>query len=154
MLRNKFVKAGVVAVACGALGTGVAFASSALTPQSSPAQQPPSNNGKHAAAHKGRKGAGPFARVVHGDAVVPAQNGQFVNVTFDRGVVQSVQGNTLTLKEGTNNATYKTVTLTIPADAKIRDNKQPAQLSDVKPGQRAAVLLGPGHDRVIARNAP
>jgi hypothetical protein len=105
------------------------------------------------AAHKGHKGAGPFARVVHGDAVVPTKDGQFVNVTLDRGIVQSVNGNSLTLKEGTKTATYKTVTLTIPGDAKISDNRHPAQLSDIKPGQQAAVLMGPGHDRVMAHDA-
>lgn len=153
MLRNKFVKAGAVAVACGALGTGVAFASSALSPQPSPAQPPNNHAGKNMAAHKGHKGAGPFARVVHGDAVVPTKDGQFVNVTLDRGIVQSVNGNSLTLKEGTKTATYKTVTLTIPGDAKISDNRHPAQLSDIKPGQQAAVLMGPGHDRVMAHDA-
>ena len=47
------------------------------------------------------------------------------------------------VREGTRRATYKTVTVTLPANARIRVDRRPAQLSDVKPGQRVAVLRAP-----------
>ena len=67
----------------------------------------------------------------------------FANVTFERGKVDSVSGQQLTITEGTAKATYKTVTVTIPAGAVVRDNRQKATLSDVKAGQRVLVLTRP-----------
>jgi hypothetical protein len=75
----------------------------------------------------------------------------FATVTFERGKVDSVSGQQLTITEGTRKATYKTVTVTVPADAVVRDNRQKATLSDVKPGQRVLVLAGPKRTYVIAR---
>jgi hypothetical protein len=90
---------------------------------------------------------------VHADAVVPTKDGRVVTVTIDRGIVQSVSGDQLTLKEGTRKATYKTVTLTIPSNAVVRVNRKAAKLSDVKSGQRAIVIQGPKHTRVVVRDA-
>jgi hypothetical protein len=77
----------------------------------------------------------------------------FANVTLDRGFVQSLSGQQLTLREGTKTATYKTVTLTIPADARVRDNGHQATLADVKQGQHVLVLQGPKRTLVVARDA-
>ena len=88
---------------------------------------------------------------VHGDLVVPTKTG-FAKATLDRGFVQSVSGTQLTLREGTKTSTYKTVTLTIPAGARVRDNRQAATLSDLKPGQRALVLQGPKRTLVVAHD--
>ena len=87
---------------------------------------------------------------VHGQVVVATPRG-FQTITFDRGFVQSVNGQQLTLKEGTKKATYKTVTLTIPGTARVRDNGHLASLGDVKPGQRAIVVQAPLRTIVIAR---
>jgi hypothetical protein len=152
MRAGKMGKVAVVAGTCAALGAGAAVAGNAASA--------PSSGGPKA----GKQGAGPngakgrqnrlraLRRAVHVDAVVPTKDGKFANVTLDRGIVQSVQGDQLTLKEGTRKATYKTVTLTIPGNAVVRDNKRPAKLSDVKSGQRAVVFRGPQRTSVIARD--
>ena len=46
----------------------------------------------------------------------------FITVTDDDGIVESVSGDQLTIKEGTKTLTYKTVTLTIPSGAKVKRN--------------------------------
>ena len=132
----------IVAVCCIALGAGISAIASAGAA---------TNTAGHAgrAGHHG--GLRRFAaRAVHGDLVVATKTG-FANVTFDRGVVQSVNGRTLTITEGHQQATHKTVTLTIPAGAKVRDDRQAASLSAVKPGQRVMVITGPKQTFVIAR---
>ena len=91
-----------------------------------------------------------LARAVHAEAVVPTKSG-FATVTIDRGKVTAVSGDQLTLQEGTATSTYKTVTLTIPATANVRDNGQKATLSDVKTGQQAAVVQLPQRTLVRAR---
>jgi hypothetical protein len=91
-------------------------------------------------------------RSVQGNLVLATRNG-FATVTFERGFVQSVNGQQLTIREGTKKATYKTVTLTIPTSAKVRDNGQSASLSQLSAGQRVGVLEAPKRTWVIARNA-
>ena len=73
-----------------------------------------------------------------------------MNVTVDRGAVDSVSGNQLTLTEGTVKQTYKTVTLTIPAEATVRDDKQAARLSSLRTGQRVVVVSAPQRTFVVA----
>jgi hypothetical protein len=145
-------KAAVVVGTCAALGAGAAVAGNAASAPSSGGAA-----GKRAAGPSGANGRQgrlrALRRAVHVDAVVPTKDGKFANVTLDRGIVQSVQGDQLTLKEGTRKATYKTVTLTIPGDAVVRDNKRRAKLSDVKSGQRAVVFRGPKRTAVIAHDA-
>jgi len=75
----------------------------------------------------------------------------FVNVTFDRGSLQSVQGQQLTLVEGTKNTTQKTVTVTVPANAVVRNNGKQATLADLKPGERVRVVQGLRRTQVVAR---
>jgi hypothetical protein len=86
----------------------------------------------------------------HGDVVVRTKAG-FFTVTFDRGKVDSVSGRQLTITEGTKKASYKTVTLTIPTGATVRDDRHTASLSDLKAGQRVLVLKAPKRTFVIAR---
>ena len=94
---------------------------------------------------------GRFARgPVHADLVVPDGQGGFQTVTFDRGTVDSVSGDQLTIKEGTPTATYKTLTLTIPSDAKIRRNGSDAQLSDLQQGDFVTVVQAAGKTLVKA----
>lgn len=138
MSFRTYRRLGVVGLACAGLGAGAgAIANAGASSQAVP---------KH---HKRQRTL--LSRAVHGDAVVHTRAG-FVTVTFDRGVVKSVSGQQLTLTEGTRKATYKTVTLTIPADARIRDNRRKATLSDVKPGQRAVVVQWPQRTVVVARD--
>lgn len=139
----------LVALACVALGAGASVIASAGAATSSPA------TAAHAHGHHhGLKGRGLRLgrRAVHAQLVVPTKHG-FVNVTIDRGTVDSVSGNQLTLTEGTPKQTYKTITLTIPAAAKVRDNRQTASLSSLQHGQRAIVVSAPKRTFVIARTA-
>jgi len=86
---------------------------------------------------------------VHGDLVVPYRTG-FATVTFDRGRVDSVSGQQLTITEGTKRAVYKQLTLTIPSDAKVRNNGTVATLDSLTQGERALVLQTPRGTFVVA----
>src|SRR5581483_8397623 len=106
MRRARLLRIGTVAVA----GAAVGFGASALgTAGADTAKRP-----GHRAAERGAfMGRGDFARravrgAVHAEAVLPVR-GQFVTVTLDRGFVQKVEGNDLTIREGTKNLTYKTI---------------------------------------------
>ena len=131
----------ITAICCVALGAGASAIASAGAASGSSAHP-------RAAARFGvrRRFA---ARVVHGTFVVHTRNG-FVTVTLDRGTVDSVNGQQLTITEGTAKATYKTVTLTIPSTARVRDNRQMATLSDLKAGQRVIVVQAPKRTFVVA----
>jgi hypothetical protein len=139
----------VIALACAAAGAGVSAIASAGA-ASAPAAKPRSGH-----ALRGRRvGARLLARrlllqAVHGDVVVATRKG-FRTVTFDRGSIQSVSGRQLTLVDGTKRATYKTVTLTIPTTARVRDNGRASALGHLKPGQRAIVVQAPARTLVIA----
>ena len=63
----------------------------------------------------------------------------------------TLNGNQLTITERTKKAVYKTVTLTIPSNAIVRDNKQKATLGQLKSGQRVLVVSGLNRTRVVAR---
>ena len=92
---------------------------------------------------------GTFEGAVHGDLIVP-DNGTFATVTFDRGTVDSVSGQDLTLTEGTKTATYKQLTLTIPTTAKVRNNGDSSTLSQLSGGERVLVVQAPQGTFVIA----
>ncbi len=147
MLR-RYWKLGVVGISCAALGVGAsAIASAGATSSTSPAGASASAKHEGAGALSRRR---LLRRAVHGEFVVPTKSG-FVTVTLDRGVVQSMNGQQLTLTEGTK-TTHRTVTLSIPAGARVRDNGKLATLADVKPGQRALVVHGPKRTLVVARD--
>jgi hypothetical protein len=135
----------VVAVCCVALGAGVSAIATAGAATGG------AGKGTAATKHARTGGVGRFAaRAVSGDVVVRTKTG-FATVSFERGTVDSVSGQQLTINEGTAKASYKTVTLTIPASARVRDDRQKATLSDVKAGQRVLVLTAPKQTFVIAR---
>jgi hypothetical protein len=146
---HRFWKLGAVGISCAALGVGA----SAIASAGAATSQSSAGSSAGAAKHKQGRLAGRrlLARAVHGDVVVPTKSG-FATVTFDRGLVQSVNGQQLMLTEGTKKATYKTVTLTIPATAHVRDNGSKATLADLKSGQRAIVVQGPKRTLVVARD--
>jgi hypothetical protein len=136
-----------IGASCTAIGAGASVIASAGA-----ATNPATNTAAKPAGHGARTGHRHLlGRAVHGDLIVHTKAG-FVTVTFDRGAVKSVNGQQLTLTEGTRTATYKTLTLTIPSGARVRDNGQKAALADVKPGQRAMVVQGPKQTSVIARD--
>ena len=142
---RKHMKLALVAAACvtiGAAGSAIATAGAAGTSQ---APATTSAKAKHADRLLAR-------RAVHGDLVVATKSG-FATVMLDRGFVQLVDGQQLAIREGTKNAKYKSVTLTIPTTATVRDNHQTAKLSQLTPGQHVLVVQGPKRTWVIARNA-
>lgn len=140
---RKHAKIAVVAVSCTALGAGAGAIASAPAASGS--------NPRAAAGH--RSGARALLRVarraVAGQLVVPTTAG-FATVSFERGVVDSVNGQQLTLTEGTRTASYKTVTVTVPAGARVRDDRQAASLSSLTRGQRVIVVHAPKRTIVIA----
>src|SRR3954468_9694961 len=127
-----------IAGACALAGTGAGIAGS------------DAHSGGHFRNHDGHR-LGRFAKgPVHADLVVPTRGGEFKTVTLDRGLVESVGAGSLTIKEGTPTATYKTVTLTIPSGAKIRRNGDDAQLSDLQEGDYVIVVQAAGKTFVRA----
>jgi hypothetical protein len=136
----------LVAVTCVVLGVGISAIASAGASTGGSAKSAHSS----AKALRGRGLRRYAARAVEGSVVVETKAG-FKTITFERGKVDSVSGQQLTLTEGTRKAAYKTVTLTIPANAVVRDDRQKSSLADVQAGQRVLVLAGPKRTLVIAR---
>lgn len=139
-----------LAAACVALGAGVSAITSAGA-----ATRAPSASTTAAGATGAHRRPGLARRVlgaaVQGNLVVPSKSG-FVTLTFSRGVVQSApSGNQLTITERTKKAVYKNVTLTIPANARVRNNGHRASLGQLTTGERVEVLTTPARTWVIAR---
>src|SRR4051794_17282259 len=135
-MSRRFLRTTAIAATCALVGAGAGIAGS----------QAHDGHFNHHGNHFGRFGRTP----VHADLVLPAKGGTFQTVTLDRGTVDSVSGDQLTIKEGTRSAIYKTVTLTIPSDAKIRRNGEDAQLSALQPGDTVAVVTTNGKTLVRA----
>lgn len=135
-----------LAAVCTVTGAGGTMGITALSSSASPGHH-------HARAAHGvhPHAARLLARAVHGEAVVPQRGGTFANVVYDRGTVKSVSGQDLTLTEGTRTATYKTVTISIPADARVRRaHTRHATLASLQAGDHVRVLQGPKHTLVRA----
>jgi hypothetical protein len=152
MTGRKIAKVGGVIGACAALGAAGAYVGDAASSPSTSSAA--TTKPKQAGPNGARRGAlRPLRRAVHADLVVPTKGGKFVNVTVDRGIVEKVDGTSLTLKEGTKTATYKTITLDLPSNAVVRIKRKAGKLSDVKVGQHAMVVKGPQRTLVIVRDA-
>ncbi len=138
----------LLAVCCVAVGAGISAIATAGAATSRSGQ---ANAGHRADARRGgRAGLRRLAaRAVSGSVVLHTRQG-FANLSFERGRVDTVNGRQLTITEGTRRASYKTVTLTIPAGAIVRDQRQPATLASVKPGQRVLIVTAPRRTFVIA----
>jgi hypothetical protein len=136
----------LVAVCCVAVGAGASVIAGAGATTST------KTNARGHRSHDGKQGGlrRVARRAVHGEFVVHTKAG-FRTVTVDRGVVDSVSGQQLKITEGPPKAAYKTVTLTIPANAVVRDDKQESSLASVKAGQRVLVVTAPKRTLVIAR---
>lgn len=144
-MSPRIVKASALVLSGAALGGAggyAASASGASTGQGTGAKQ--AGNRAHGRGARLR-------RAVSITAVVPAGEGKFATVTVQRGVLTSMSGSTVTLREGTRKATYKTVTLTLPADTKVRLARKPSSLSALSAGDRIAVVQGPHRSVVAAR---
>ena len=151
MTAPKIAKVGGVIGACAALGAAGAYVGDAVSAPSTSSAA--TAKAKPAGPNGQRRGPlGRLRRAVHADLVVPTKDGKFVNVTIDRGFVEKLDGNSLTLREGTKQATYKTLRLDIPSDAVVRIKRKPGKLSDIKTGQHAMVVHGPKRTLVIVRD--
>ena len=143
--HTRFLLVGVSCAALGAAASVLATAGAASTGSAS------TGSGQTVAAGKTKAlRMRPFRvqrlrrvamRAVHGTVVVQTKKG-FADVTFDRGKVDSVNGQHLTLTEGTKVARYRTVTLTIPAGAAVRDDRTAGE-----PLQRQGGTAGAGGGR-------
>jgi type II secretory pathway pseudopilin PulG len=148
----------VIAV-CALVGAIAGIAGSAAAPSKSKSAQAAKRSAAvqarkmHRAFQRGmrpgfgfRAGPGPgfFGGPVHADAVIPKRDGSgFLTITTDAGTLNSVDGTTVHLKEGTDEATYKDdVGIDVGSDATvIRDHKK-ASLSDLKAGDHVRVIQG------------
>ena len=88
---------------------------------------------------------------VHAEAVIPNKDGTgFVTITTDAGTLNSVDGTTVHLKEGTDKKTYKDdVGIDVGSDAKVIRNGQDAKLSDLKAGDHVRVIVGAPKGNVV-----
>jgi type II secretory pathway pseudopilin PulG len=92
---------------------------------------------------------------VHAEAVVPNKDGTgFVTITTDAGTLNSVDGTTVHIKEGTDKKVYKDdVAVDVGSDAKVIRNGADAKLSDLKAGDHVRVITGtPKGNIVIAED--
>jgi hypothetical protein len=127
-----FVKKHWFGVALGALVVvgGSFIAANAMSSTPSPQQisltqaqsQPEASAAPKAGGVRGR-------RLVHGDLVVQGKDG-LRSVRVDHGILQSVDGSTLHLKE----ADGSTVDIATTEQTRFRRDKQPAKITDLKGG--------------------
>lgn len=148
-LRRHF-KLLAIGAACAVMGAGASAIATAGATGTTTTAKGSAKSANHPVRARARARRALLRRGVQGSAVLATKSG-FVTVTFNRGFVQSVNGNQLTIREGTKKATYKTVTVTIPAGAKVRDNGKTASLSQLSAGQRVSVVKGPKRTLVLAR---
>lgn len=137
-----------LAVAVGCLGVGAGASAIASAGASTTSTNHAATPAAKVARQRGLRGD--LRRAVQGEFVIHTKKG-FETVSFERGFVQSVSGDALTLREGTKKATYKTVTITIPSGARVRNNGQASTLSSLTAGEHVGVLQGPAHTWVVAR---
>src|SRR4051795_9027962 len=144
-MNTRIFRTILIAAVCGVIGAGAGIAGAGA--HEGQGHKSKTRHAKH--FNRGFHLGGP----VHAELVVPDRQGGFKTVTLDRGTVESVSGDQLTLKEGTPQATYKTVALTIPSGAKIRRNGDDAQLTDLQAGDFVAVVTS-GDKTVVKAKAP
>jgi hypothetical protein len=144
--RSRVLAVGVVCAAAGA-GAGTVAAAGAST-----AHHSGSGTSTRRAAHARRGLIRLARRTVHGELTVDTPKG-FRTVTIDRGTVDAVSGDTLTMTDGTAAASDQKVSLTIPSSARVRNDHSAASLTSLTPGERVVVLQLPQRTVVIARPA-
>jgi hypothetical protein len=149
--RSRAVALGVLCAAGGA-GAGAVASATASTGHSS------TRTARHATAQLATSTKHPRLRElrevarhsVSGDIVVDTKDG-FQTITFERGTVDSVSGDQLTITEGSPKAGQRQETITVPSTAHVRDNGKTASMSSVSDGQHVIVLTLPDRTVVLAR---
>jgi type II secretory pathway pseudopilin PulG len=166
MKGSQLKRMSIVIAACAALGAIAGIAGSAAAP-SKPTQSQAQQKKAQRQALKQRArvfrrsfrlgvGPGPVGPgfgfgPVHAEAVIPKADGSgFYTVTTDAGTLNSVDGTTVHLKEGTGKATYKDdVAVDVGSDAKVIRNHKDAKLSDLKAGDHVRVITGTPKGNVV-----
>jgi hypothetical protein len=142
----------VLVLAAALVGGGaVAWAQTSDSSPSKPAPStsPAAPNGQtREGVPKGRnaRAAGILRRVVHGDLVVRGKDGNFENVTYDRGTLDGVSGDTLTLTRPDG----KKVSVKLTSDTKFRGV---ANASELKAGKQTLVTSRDGKALTVAQRA-
>jgi hypothetical protein len=165
MIRSRFTQIGVAAAICATTAATIGIASGAAAPSKNATRSGAPGRGLSGAAERGlipgppppgasfQRGTMSGAKLprppkgapvllfggppLHSEMVVPNKAGDdFITITQDNGKVESVSSDQLTITEGTSTATYKTVTIDVPADAKILRNGKKAELSDLQAGDQ------------------
>src|SRR3954451_3264765 len=97
---------------------------------------------------------GPMFGPVHSEAVIPNADGTgFDTVTSDSGTLNSVDGTTVHVKEGTDKKTYKDdVAIDVGSDAEVFRNHEKAKLNDLKADDHVHVIQAPKGNVVIAED--
>src|SRR3954447_13050944 len=119
MKQSGLRRIGVVVAICALAGALAGIAGSAAAPSKSTQAQKKAKAQAKAQRQALRRGpggrglffggpGGPGGGPVHSESVVPNADGTgFDTITTDAGILKSVDGNTLHIKEGTDKATYK-----------------------------------------------
>jgi hypothetical protein len=170
MMRSRFTQIGVAAAVCATVAAMIGIASGAAAPAKNanrsgsargklpgpPPQGFPLPRGSFPGGKLPRPPKGAMAQSlggppVHSEMVVPNKAGDdFITVTQDNGKVESVSGSQVTITEGTPKATYKTVTVDVPGDAKVIRNGKTADVSDLQAGDQVHVSVSPDGSFVFA----
>lgn len=134
--RNKLLTAGIATLALTG-GVGVSLAS-ADTPSPTPSASPstsaaPKADKKVDKADQKRKSL--QARALHGEATVGGAKKQRV-VDFQRGTVDKVSATSITIKS----ADGFTATYVVDANTKVRKDKEPAKIADVRAADRVRIV--------------
>jgi hypothetical protein len=146
----------IVIAVCALVGALAGIAGSAAAPSKSKSADAQKRKALKRAFRMG-PGPGPGFGFgpVHAEAVVPNKDGTgFVTVTTDAGTLNSVDGTTVHVKEGTDKKVYKDdVAIDVGSDATVIRNHEKAKLSDLKEGDHVRVITGaPKGNIVIAED--
>jgi hypothetical protein len=137
--RPRVLALGAVCAAAGA-GAGTVAAAGAAAPHHSASSAGTPAQRRGAARHGGIMRLA--RRTVHAQLVVYTPRG-FRTVRIDRGTVDSVSARTLTMTDGTPKASDGKVTLVVPANARVRNDRHPATLASLRAGERVVVIQLP-----------
>jgi hypothetical protein len=165
MKRPQLKRMAIVVGACASAGAIAGIAGTAAAPFSSSSKSPSTQTQtqtqkqtqtlrSRAIKRAFRFGPGPLGfgfGAVHAEAVIPKADGSgFITVTTDAGTLNSVDGTTLHVKEGTDKATYKAdVAVDVGSNAKVFRNRKQAKLSDLKPGDHVRIITGAPRGNVV-----
>jgi hypothetical protein len=173
MDRSRIKYTAAAALICASVAATIGIATGAAAPSSKDKGSSANNPGEAGYVASARVPAPPGARrggkilfraggpirefggpPVHSEMVVPTKSGEdFQTVTQDSGKVKSVSGDQLTITEGTEEATYDTVTLDIPSDAKVLRNGKDVELGDLQAGDQVHVSQSPQDSFVFATDS-